>query len=342
MLVRAGIETMEWFIRTSGRMMGNGRFPEPARSFHEVGGVDAAEATLEEVHDRLLEWIRPDGAVLANLPSHLDQLTERRDEDGGLDWSLPSLLPSGVPENDRAYARWVGDPDRTDGRCLIFHHAVYQHQWPIWRRFLLPLAEQIPVLFVESPWHFRRKAPGERPGQRTVDPNPLNMYLAIRQWTAEQPLWLEAVRARGWRPLAIGGFSLGGFQTLLATAADVLDLPVISIAATNRYAWGLNNGYVGEAIVQAMAAVGIDRPRLERMARSAELERYVGNIDVPTLYIDGAWDRVDPQPSLDQLRDALNPTHAVRLPGAHGTLLLYRRRIAHEIVTFLRSIGAHA
>ena len=68
MLVRAGIETMEWFIRASGRMMGNGSFPEPARSFHEAGGVDAAEATLEEVHDRLLEWIRPDGAVLANIP----------------------------------------------------------------------------------------------------------------------------------------------------------------------------------------------------------------------------------------------------------------------------------
>ena len=55
MLVRAGIETMEWFIRTSGRIAGNGSFPEPARSFQEAGGVDAAEATLESVHNRLLE-----------------------------------------------------------------------------------------------------------------------------------------------------------------------------------------------------------------------------------------------------------------------------------------------
>ncbi len=342
MLVRAGIETMEWFIRTSGRLKGNGNFPEPERSFHEAGGVDAAEATLEAVHDRLLEWIRPDVTLNGDLSSHLNQLIERKDEYGCLDWSLPSLLPSGIPQNDTAHARWIGDPDQADGRCILFHHAVYQHQWSRWRRFLLPLAEHIPVLFVESPWHFRRKAPGERPGQRTVDPNPLNLYLSIRQWTAEQPLWLEAVRARGWRPLAIGGFSLGGFQTLLATAAGVLDLPVISIAATNRYAWGLTNGYVGDAIIQAMATVGIDIPRLHRMARSAELERYVGDIEVPTLYIDGAWDRVDPQPSLDQLRDALRPTRAVRLAGAHGTLLLYRRRIAREIVSFLESIQDQA
>lgn len=340
MLDRVGIECLEWMIRTGGRLRGHGRFPDPLRSFEDVGGVDAAEAELETVHDRFLEWLLP--VPGAERSAHA--LRERHDDEGVLEWTMPSPRPSGVAPNDTARARWIGDPGAAaDGRCLVFHHAIYQRDWSRWRKFLEPLSRRIPVLFVEAPWHFRRRAPGERPGQRTIDPNPLNLYRAVRQWVSEQPAWIEALGARGLNPAAIVGFSLGGFQTLLASSAGVLDFPIVTIATTNDYGWGLTRGYSGRPVLRAMARAGIDEERFVRMVRSAAMHRYVDRIEQPVLFIEGLWDRVDPYPSIDRLKRVLNPRRNVRLRGGHGTLLLFRERIAREILEFTDELaGARA
>ena len=114
------------------------------------------------------------------------------------------------------------------------------------------------------------------------------------------------------------------------------ELPIVTIACPNRYAYGLEHGALGRAIVASMREVGIDTPRLKRMTAALALERHVQVLrGRPVLHVWGMLDPVDPQPSGKRLLAALRPTRSVPIPAGHGSLLLFRRKIAHEMRAFL-------
>ena len=98
---------------------------------------------------------------------------------------------------------------------------------------------------------------------------------------------------------------MGGFNTLLAAASGIVDLPLVTIASTNHYAHGVFNGVIGKGIRRGMLEVGIDYSRLQRMTESFHVERHAHLISQPVLYIMGRHDFVDPPPSLMRLGDAL-------------------------------------
>jgi pimeloyl-ACP methyl ester carboxylesterase len=204
------------------------------------------------------------------------------------------------------------------------------------------LVRRTPVVVLAPPHHFERRRPRECGGERSFCANPWRLFEALRQWAWDQAALTTALReVIGLSPSATIGFSLGGFQTLLLASASALDGPLVTIAATNRYAHGVLRGVVGADVLQQSKRAGIYPLALYHMTRSVQLDRYVHRLrgrDV--LYIDGLYDEVDPPPSLERLRLALAPSRTLRLPAGHATLLLWRRRIAAETASFLTAVGA--
>ena len=102
----------------------------------------------------------------------------------------------------------------------------------------------------------------------------------------------------------------------------------------------MEHGALGRTILASMRAVGIDHARLKRMVAAIALERYVRVLrGRPILHVWGMFDPVDPQPSGKRLLAALRPTRSVPIPAGHGSLLMCRRTIAHEMRTFLGGLG---
>ena len=117
--------------------------------------------------------------------------------------------------------------------------------------------------------------------------------------------------------------------------------PIVSIASTNRYAFGLSNGVLGQGVIDGMRRVGIDLDSLYRLTDSLQLERHVEKLrghDV--MYIRGLHDGVDPYPSLDRLEHALAPTESLTLDAGHATLMFLRQRIHGAAIEFLTRTGA--
>ena len=230
-------------------------------------------------------------------------------------------------------------PAGSDSReVVVFHHAMWQKRWTHWEWFLAGVAERVPVAMMAGPYHFERTPPGEYSGESVCNPNPYRLFEAIRQWCWDQRALQSGLREQfDLEPIGVIGYSIGAFNTLLAASSGIIDLPVISIASTNRYAYGVFHGVIGHGIKEGMLRVGIDEARLERMTEMLQLDRWVGKLaDHPVLYVDGIHDRVDPPPSLHRLKAALNPTRAVHLPAGHSTVFLHRREVTEEIVRFLK------
>jgi pimeloyl-ACP methyl ester carboxylesterase len=253
--------------------------------------------------------------------------------------TFDSPLPSGRGANDRVVARLIpAKRPRADNKVIVFHHALLQRYWGLWEWFLAPYTERYAVVMMAAPFHFERTPAGWYPGEGTINPNPWRLYEALRQWCWDQSVLMRSLEETlGLTPAAVVGFSLGAFQSLLAASAGELgDLPLVSVAATNRYAYGLRHGILGRGTLEGLIRAGIDGDRLDRMVEAIELERYVHRLrgrDV--LFIAGRHDRVDPPPSVERLESALQPARSIWLESGHGTVLLERGRIAREVFRFL-------
>jgi pimeloyl-ACP methyl ester carboxylesterase len=254
-----------------------------------------------------------------------------------------SPRPSGHAVNDRVVARLIpARHPRADRKALVFHHALFQRYWGLWEWFLAPFACRFPVVMMAAPFHFERRPQGWFPGEGTVNPNPWRLYESIRQWSWDQKALMRMLPdATGLDPVAVVGFSLGAFQSLLVAATgDLADVPLVSVAATNRYAFGLRHGILGRGTLAGLRRAGIDGVRLDRMVDAVQLERYVSRLrGRPVLYIAGRHDRVDPPPSPHRLEAALAPTRSIWLHSGHGTVVFERARIAREVFRFLEENG---
>jgi len=198
------------------------------------------------------------------------------------------------------------------------------------------------VVMMAAPFHFERRPRGWFPGEGTVNPNPWRLYESIRQWSWDQKALMSALpEATGLDPVAVVGFSLGAFQSLLVAAAgDLASVPLVSVAATNRYAFGLRHGMLGTGTLTGLRRAGIDGDRLDRMVDAIQLERYVPRLrGRSVLYIAGRHDRVDPPPSSHRLEAALAPTRSIWLNSGHGTVMFERAKIAKEVFRFLGDNG---
>jgi pimeloyl-ACP methyl ester carboxylesterase len=337
-LRRAAILGLERGLRLKNRVLGIGRHAHPERDFGP-GGVDEAERLCLEASRDVLGWGRPP----RRLPPPAGVVREVRAAGTCTEVRLAfdSPLPSGEPRNDRVHVRLYVPPGCGPGSPVaLFHHPVYQCNWALWTWFLSGVAQRMPVAIVAAPHHMERTMPGRYPGQGTINANPWRLFEACRQWAWDQQSARDLLRAQGFEPTLVIGFSMGAFNTLMTAAAGALDLPIVAIACTNRYAWGLQRGLLGGPIVKAMRRVGIDDARLARMVDAVQLERYVPVLrGRPILSIRGAWDEVDPEPSGARLEAALRPSRSVTLPGGHGSLILYRRAIVREILGFAEQTG---
>jgi pimeloyl-ACP methyl ester carboxylesterase len=262
---------------------------------------------------------------------------------GPIEIRFDSPRPSGNAVNDRVVARVIAARHpRPDRKALVFHHALFQRYWGLWEWFLAPFAQRYPVVMMAAPYHFERRPRGWFPGEGTVNPNPWRLYESIRQWSWDQKALMGALPdVLGLDPVAVVGYSLGAFQALLAASAgDLSNVPLVSVAATNRYAFGLRHGILGRGTLAGLRRAGIDGDRLDRMVDAIQLERYVSRLrGRPVLYIAGRHDRVDPPPSPHRLEAALGPTRSVWLDSGHGTVVFERARIGREVFRFLEDNG---
>jgi hypothetical protein len=330
-----------WTLRCRNRLTGLDHYPDP-ESYFGSGGLEEAAAICAEANRDLLSFVRP-RARCDPMGLLRDETSTRRDGVRVEDWSFDSPLPSGDPANDRVQFRLYrpageGTPDRV----VLFHHPVYQRRWAPWAWFLAPLIRRVPVAVMAAPYHFRRTGEGRFPGEGTVNPNPARLYESVRQWCWDHQATVRALEQPvGLRTVAEIGYSMGGFHLLLLASAGRIDAPLVTIAATNRYAFGLTHGISGRGLLRAMARAGIDETHLVAWTDAAQLERYVPRLrGRPTLYVRGIHDWIDPAPSLERLEQALRPTRSLTLFAGHGTLLLHRRRILGEVCDFLEEFRA--
>lgn len=335
------IQFLETGLRIGNRLGQVGWYRDPLRYFDD-DGVPGAEARCEEANRDLLGFIRPPESVPTRGVSV--RAVARSSRESVFDVRFDSPLPSGRLENDRVELRvWVPSGTPPHAPVLVFHHPMFQRSWGKWSWFLAPLRARMPVAAMAAPFHMARTPAAEFPGEGSVNPNPWWLFAAIRQWTWDQAAAGTLLEERfRLRPSAVIGFSLGAFQSLLAASAGSIRLPVISVACTNRYAFGVRMGVLSAGLRDGFRRAGIDPPRLERIARSLELERHAVRLrgrDV--LNIRGIYDRVDPPPSGERLEAALQPRRSVHLPAGHSSQVFFRDRIAAETLRFLVECGVN-
>ncbi len=335
------IHSFENSLRFKNRWLGVGHHREPLRHFGP-GGLDEAEAQCLDAGRDLLSFVRtPESVQARNLA--VTPIVRRLPGPKVVEIAFDSPMPSRHARNDRVVARVLLTPrPQRSGKALVFHHALFQKHWWLWEWFLAPLAAQIPVVMMAAPYHFERTPLGWFPGEGTVNPNPWRLFESLRQWSWDQKALRSALpSALGLAPAAVVGFSLGAFQSLLVAAAgDLAALPLVSVASTNRYAFGVLHGALGRGTLQGFRRAGIDDERLLRMVDAIQLERYAPKLHGrQVLFIAGRHDRVDPPPSGERLEAALAPTRSVWLESGHGTVMLERARIAREVCRFLKGCG---
>ncbi|MCP3982714.1 MAG: hypothetical protein GY716_25770 [bacterium] len=332
--------TRMW-IRARNRALGLERYAD-AMSYFGPGGLEEAVAECEVANRDLLAYVRPPEAV------HTDAIrrdfTERRG-DGVLEehYSFDSPLPSGDAENDRVRLRLFRPPGNVvHDRAILFHHAVYGRRWSLWTRFLEPLMRRVPVALMAAPYHYERRGAGRFPGEGMLNANPARVFQGIRQWCWDHQASVDVLeRMAKLRVTAEIGYSLGAFQSTLLSAAGRIHVPLVSLASTNRYAWGVTNGVIGHGLLGVTSRAGIDRARLAELTDSLQLERYAPMLrGRPVLYVRGARDFVDPPPSLERLQAALQPMRAIVLPVGHAGVVLFRARVMREVLRFFGEVGA--
>lgn len=321
---------LERALRVKNRLIGIGWHGDPRRHFGP-GGTDEAEAACLEAGRDFLAYLRPAADARADRLALQGAHTTL---------AFDSPLPSGREPNDRVVARiFTTRKTRHGGPALVFHHPLYQRHWSLWGWFLAPLTEVYPVVMMAAPYHFERTPPGEFAGEGMVNPNPYRLFEALRQWAWDQRALMNALPGIGLQPRAVVGFSLGAFSSLLVAAAGGLpELPIVSIASTNRYAFGLYNGELGTGTVDGFRRVGLGRERIERMVGAIQLERYAPLLrNRRVLFIAGEHDAVDPPPSGARLEAALMPERSIWLPVGHSTAIFARELVARETVAFLET-----
>ncbi len=333
------VDALEGALRARNRILGIGIYPNPMGYFGP-GGLEESEAACAGANRDLLAFLRPapGGGVdgIASAPART--LSPRH---VGRRWRFDSPLPSGDRRNDRVELRVLRPRRRpAERRVIVFHHPLYQKRWLAWEWFLADVLERFPVAMLAAPYHLSRIPAGQFAGEGTVNPNPWRLFTAIRQWCADQAAALRVLReVAGLEPVAVAGYSLGAFQSILASAAGVLDLPLAAIASTNRYAFGVHEGVLAHGLRKAMEAATVDRARLERMTESLQAERWAPQVKQPVLWIHGRWDRVDPPPSGERLEAALRPARSVHLDSGHATVVFERRRVGAALLEFLSDNG---
>lgn len=330
----AAVEALEGALRLRNRFVGVGEYPDPARYF-DGGGFAAAAAACAEANRDLLRFLRPDAGA---RPADVRLDSTNRDVET---WSFRSPPAPGGAE-DRVVVR-VHRRARGAARApaVLFHHPLYQKRWEAWDWFLAPLRERAPVAMMAAPFHFRRTPRGEFAGEGYVNPNPWRLYSAVRQWTWDQAATRVLLEEHlGLATGGVVGFSLGAFQSLLLGAAGGLDLPIVSIACTNRYGYGVFNSPLARGLRDALLRLGIDRESFEHAVDAMQLERWAPRLrGRPVLWIAGRHDRVDPPPSSLRLEAALRPTRTLHVDAGHATLVLYRAAVGDAMVSFFESVG---
>lgn len=336
------IEILETSLRVRNRIVGVGWYRDPRRFFDE-SGVPGAAARCEEANRDLLAFVRPPETVPTRGVTV--RTVARSPRATAYDVRFDSPLPSGRPENDRVEMRlWIPAGTPTEAPVLLFHHPLFQRRWRKWDWFLAPFRARMPVAAMAAPFHMGRTPRGEFAGEGSVNPNPWWLFAAIRQWTWDQAAAGIVLEERfRLRPAAVMGFSLGAFQTLLASSADAVRLPVISVACTNRYAFGVRHGILSAGLRDGFRRAGIDPPALESMVRSLELEAHVPRLEGRDIFhVRGVHDQVDPPPSGERLELALRPRRSLHLPAGHSSQVFFRRSIAKETWAFFAECGVTA
>ncbi len=163
----------------------------------------------------------PESASLDKEMAHLLQ--------SGHGWhELPTLLPSGIPANDRICVRFYPAPDELQSRGGVFLlHGLMMNTDLFWRPVVRMFRhEGFDVFLPAAPFHFRRTPPGTEGGEYVVAAHFLRAVDTIRQGVTDLRGLLRSYRALTDKPVGVVGFSMGG---LMGGWLDVLEQPDFSV-----------------------------------------------------------------------------------------------------------------
>jgi hypothetical protein len=262
--------------------------------------------------------------------------------------AFPSPLPSGIGPNDTVLVHRYRANAASQG-TILFHHPAFRTglAWIDW--FTRPLRERFDVAVMEVPYHLSRAPEGTFSGERLINPNPIHLYEGLRQWMADQRALLAILEAEAAvgdpraRPVALVGYSLGAYLSMLYTRFDPA-LPVVAICGTNDYAMGVFEGILTTSLRACIESAGISREDWERLTRTLKLHLHAHELPADRfLLLSARYDRVEPFRSIERLIEALRPRRSVILPSGHSTTaVLFRRRIMNEAMLFIDELGGEA
>lgn len=323
------------------RWTGIAQYKDPSR-YLDVDR-EALEAYCAAAQRDLFAYLRPPSIRMASLAVTRGPCVSRQDPDL---LTFASPRPSGMASNDTVRVHFFRATGRAEG-TLLFHHPAFRTGlgWIAW--FTRPLRRRYDVAVMEAPYHLARAPKGTYSGERMINPNPIHLYEALRQWMADHRALLtilEAQAAAGEaraRPVGIAGYSLGAYLATLYARFEPR-LPVIGICPSNDYASLVYDGVMLTSLRAALTTAGITRADWERLTDSLRLDPHAPDLCGDRFLLFAAkHDGVEPWESLERFARALGPRRLVLLPSGHSTTaVLFRGRIARETLRFLDEISA--
>jgi hypothetical protein len=283
---------------------------------------------LERINADLPGWLDP-GSVSAPPAGSV------REEAGFL--RFPSPRPLGIEGVDEVALRVYPAPPDAPSVGVLFHHWMYLSDLSHVEMLLRPLLGRCRLAVMIASHHLQRRAAGWGHGEGMINPNPLHLFRAFRQWQSDHAASLRLLaRDHGFERTVILGYSMGGYNALLARLCGPR-ISTVGVCVTNNYYEGVMKGSATAELRQRLREAGYTPEAFRQAVHSLHLARYARGIEGEKLtWIRARMDAFEPRASLHEARRALAPAREIVLPGGHSSAILFRERIAAEVLDRVR------
>jgi hypothetical protein len=261
-------------------------------------------------------------------------------------FAFPSPAPSGEPYNDTVHGvRWrrpPADPARSADRdiAIVALHGASEPWFVIERILLGPLVSgSVHVVAMAHPYHMDRQPElSLRSGQMMLSGDLPRLVRGVWQSAADAAGLVLALRAEGYRRVALVGVSLGGnvagwTLTLVPVDGACLLEPAVDLFATF---W---QSPIGTGIRQTARAAGVDEAQAHEMLALGSLQ----GLPEPLVPCDrlgiihGREDLICPPEPIELLVAQWGSPRVWTMTGGHRTMALQVRRIRQIMCALLGS-----
>jgi predicted alpha/beta-fold hydrolase len=224
-------------------------------------------------------------------------------------------------------------------------HVVLVHGWrmdslnKINNLFLKPFQQAgFHMYHVTLPFHFERSCDALYSGEYMISADLDRSVLAVRQAVTEIRALIRWIKQNHGGKIVLIGVSLGGFiSNLTAVVEDQIDL-LISIMYANTLSFAVWNTPIGKYIKQDMIQNGITYPILKRHWEILEPSRKEPKVNKNNiLLIAGLYDQYVLFEDSVKLWEAWNHPHLLTYPCGHSGIVLHRKKISNDVMSFITS-----